>query len=33
MGGTWDATNVADGTVAVVTPIGLDHTRYLGDTI
>ncbi|TDD64810.1 bifunctional folylpolyglutamate synthase/dihydrofolate synthase [Actinomadura rubrisoli] len=33
MGGVWDATNVADGTVAVVTPIGLDHTRYLGDTI
>ncbi|WP_404800564.1 bifunctional folylpolyglutamate synthase/dihydrofolate synthase [Actinomadura montaniterrae] len=33
MGGTWDATNVADGTVAVVTPIGLDHTRYLGDTL
>ncbi|WP_153537519.1 bifunctional folylpolyglutamate synthase/dihydrofolate synthase [Actinomadura macrotermitis] len=33
MGGTWDATNVADGVVAVVTPIGLDHTAYLGDTI
>ncbi|MEU5884484.1 folylpolyglutamate synthase/dihydrofolate synthase family protein [Spirillospora sp. NPDC047279] len=33
MGGTWDATNVADGTVAVITPINLDHTRYLGDTI
>ncbi|GAA1574027.1 folylpolyglutamate synthase/dihydrofolate synthase family protein [Actinomadura kijaniata] len=33
MGGTWDATNVADGQVAVVTPIGLDHTRYLGDTV
>ncbi len=33
MGGTWDATNVADGRVAVVTPISLDHTRYLGDTI
>ncbi|WP_344897986.1 folylpolyglutamate synthase/dihydrofolate synthase family protein [Actinomadura meridiana] len=33
MGGTWDATNVADGTVAVITPIGLDHTRYLGDTV
>ncbi|WP_242614689.1 bifunctional folylpolyglutamate synthase/dihydrofolate synthase [Actinomadura roseirufa] len=33
MGGTWDATNVADGAVAVVTPIGLDHTRYLGETI
>jgi dihydrofolate synthase/folylpolyglutamate synthase len=33
MGGTWDSTNVADGRVAVVTPIGLDHTKYLGDTI
>ncbi|GLY92660.1 bifunctional folylpolyglutamate synthase/dihydrofolate synthase [Actinoallomurus iriomotensis] len=33
MGGAWDATNVADGSVAVVTPIGLDHTEYLGDTI
>ncbi|MBC9734693.1 bifunctional tetrahydrofolate synthase/dihydrofolate synthase [Nocardioides marmotae] len=33
MGGTWDATNVADGTVAVVTPIAVDHTRYLGETV
>jgi dihydrofolate synthase/folylpolyglutamate synthase len=33
MGGTWDATNVADGTVAVITPIGLDHSEYLGDTL
>jgi folylpolyglutamate synthase/dihydrofolate synthase len=33
MGGVWDATNVADGAVAVVTPIALDHTKYLGDTI
>ncbi len=30
MGGTWDATNVIDGQVAVITPIGLDHTEYLG---
>ena len=33
MGGTWDSTNVADGRVAVVTPIGLDHMAYLGDTV
>ncbi|MGP7998373.1 MAG: bifunctional folylpolyglutamate synthase/dihydrofolate synthase [Streptosporangiaceae bacterium] len=33
LGGTWDSTNVADGAVAVVTPIALDHTRWLGDTI
>ena len=32
MGGTWDATNVADAAVAVITPIGVDHERYLGDT-
>ena len=31
MGGSWDATNVADGQIAVVTPIGVDHARYLGD--
>jgi dihydrofolate synthase/folylpolyglutamate synthase len=33
MGGSWDATNVADGQVAVITPVALDHTRYLGDTV
>lgn len=33
MGGLWDATNVADGKVAVVTPIGMDHAEYLGDTL
>lgn len=33
MGGTWDATNVADGQVAVVTPIAIDHANYLGDSI
>lgn len=32
MGGTWDATNVIDGAVAVVTPISLDHTDRLGST-
>lgn len=32
MGGRWDATNVADGAVAVVTPIAEDHTRWLGST-
>lgn len=30
LGGTWDATNVADGAVAVVLPIAVDHERYLG---
>ncbi len=33
MGGTWDATNVADGSVAVVTPVGLDHMPLLGTTV
>jgi dihydrofolate synthase / folylpolyglutamate synthase len=33
VGGTWDSTNVADGAVAVVTPISLDHERYLGNTV
>ncbi|WP_344939084.1 folylpolyglutamate synthase/dihydrofolate synthase family protein [Sphaerisporangium flaviroseum] len=33
MGGTWDATNVAEGAVAVVTPISLDHVNYLGPDI
>jgi dihydrofolate synthase/folylpolyglutamate synthase len=32
MGGAWDATNVVDGQVAVITPIALDHTERLGDT-
>ncbi|MDJ1130370.1 bifunctional tetrahydrofolate synthase/dihydrofolate synthase [Streptomyces iconiensis] len=32
MGGTWDATNVIDASVAVVTPISLDHTDRLGET-
>jgi folylpolyglutamate synthase/dihydrofolate synthase len=33
VGGTWDCTNVADGTVAVITPISIDHVRYLGNTV
>ncbi|MFF0381650.1 bifunctional folylpolyglutamate synthase/dihydrofolate synthase [Streptomyces sp. NPDC004286] len=32
MGGSWDATNVIDGDVAVVMPISLDHTDRLGET-
>ena len=30
MGGSWDATNVASGEVAVLTPIAVDHERFLG---
>ncbi len=30
MGGRWDATNVVNAPVAVITPIGIDHVDYLG---
>lgn len=33
MGGEWDATNVVEAAVSVITPIGLDHTAYLGNTL
>ena len=33
MGGEWDSTNVADGQVAVFTPIALDHQARLGSTV
>jgi len=33
MGGEWDSTNVGDGTVAVFTPVALDHTQRLGSTL
>jgi dihydrofolate synthase / folylpolyglutamate synthase len=33
VGGRLDCTNVADGVVAVITPISLDHTRLLGGTV
>ena len=33
MGGRWDATNVINAPVAVITPIGIDHVEYLGDDI
>src|SRR5690242_4164888 len=32
VGGTWDATNVVDGRVAVVTNVEIDHVQYLGPT-
>ncbi len=31
--GRWDATNVCEAQVAVVTNIGLDHTEYAGPTV
>lgn len=33
LGGSWDATNVANGQVAVITPVDLDHTHILGDDV
>jgi dihydrofolate synthase/folylpolyglutamate synthase len=33
LGGADDATNVLGAGVCVITPIGLDHTEWLGDTI
>lgn len=32
MGGSWDATNIADAQVAVVLPVAVDHAKYLGET-
>jgi dihydrofolate synthase/folylpolyglutamate synthase len=31
MGGAWDATNVVDADVAVITPIAVDHVQFLGE--
>ncbi len=33
MGGSWDATSVADAAVAVICPIDYDHTQILGSTL
>lgn len=33
MGGSWDATNVIDADVAVITPIAIDHANFLGSTV
>ena len=33
MGGSWDATNVADASVAVVTNVSLDHAEVIGPTV
>jgi dihydrofolate synthase/folylpolyglutamate synthase len=32
MGGTWDATNIVDGAVSIVTNVSLDHAEVLGAT-
>ena len=33
LGGSWDSTNVADGKVAVIGPVDLDHMEFLGHDV
>jgi dihydrofolate synthase/folylpolyglutamate synthase len=33
LGGRWDATNVADAQISVITPVGYDHMDYLGENL
>ncbi len=33
LGGEYDATNIAPKDLSIITPIGLDHQEFLGDTI
>lgn len=33
LGGRLDCTNIVDANIAIITPIGLDHTHILGETI
>lgn len=33
MGGRYDATNICNSILTIITNVGLDHTEYLGDTI
>ncbi|MDT9071607.1 bifunctional tetrahydrofolate synthase/dihydrofolate synthase, partial [Escherichia coli] len=33
LGGRWDATNVINAAVSVITPVGMDHVDRLGNTI
>ena len=33
LGGEYDATNVCDKELSIITPIGIDHQAFLGDTI
>ena len=33
MGGRWDATNIVPRTISVITSIGFDHERFLGNTL
>ena len=33
IGGSWDSTNVADGKVAVIGPVDIDHIEFLGSDV
>ncbi|QUH00990.1 bifunctional folylpolyglutamate synthase/dihydrofolate synthase [Saccharopolyspora erythraea] len=33
MGGSWDATNVADARIAVICPVAMDHAEFLGNDL
>ncbi|AWV48040.1 folylpolyglutamate synthase [Mycobacterium leprae Kyoto-2] len=33
LGGRWDATNVINASVAVITPVSIDHVEYLGNDV
>lgn len=33
LGGRWDATNVVYPVLTIITTVGLDHTRFLGETV
>ncbi|KLO30236.1 bifunctional tetrahydrofolate synthase/dihydrofolate synthase [Mycobacterium haemophilum] len=33
LGGRWDATNVINAPVAVITPVSIDHVEYLGNDV
>ncbi len=33
MGGRWDATNIVPASMTIITRIGLDHERFLGNTL
>lgn len=33
IGGSWDSTNVADGKVAVIGPVDIDHVEFLGSDV
>jgi dihydrofolate synthase/folylpolyglutamate synthase len=33
MGGRWDATNMVDSKISIITDISLEHTGYLGNTV